>query len=122
MAKGRAEVLGLVARRKYGELMERDLGGRRLQRSMLDIRCWPTCCGSNVPQLPVTLAIPVQCRCANGSDIWLRERPARRSRAAQLQVSRTGPDRSRRAAACAHDIRAAAARSETQLRGRGTRR
>lgn len=38
MAKGRAEVLGLVARRKYSELMERDLADRRLQRSMLDIR------------------------------------------------------------------------------------
>lgn len=38
MAKGRAEVLGLVSRRKYGELMERDLAGRKLQRSLLDIR------------------------------------------------------------------------------------
>ena len=64
MAKGRAEVLGLVARRKYGELMERDLGGRRLQRSMLDIRCGLTCCGATMSQQPVTLAMPVQCRCA----------------------------------------------------------
>lgn len=39
MAKGRAEVLGLVSRRKYGELMERDLSGRKLQRSVLDVRC-----------------------------------------------------------------------------------
>lgn len=38
VAKGRAEVLGLVSRRKYGELFERDLAGRKLQRSKLDVR------------------------------------------------------------------------------------
>lgn len=124
MAKGRAEVLGLVARRRYGELMERDLGDRRLQRSMLDIRCGLTCCGATVSQQPVTLAMrdASTVSVCHLSDIWLRERLARRSRAAQLQVPRTGPDRSRRAAARAYDIRAAAARCETQLSGRGSRR
>ena len=57
MAKGRAEVLGLVARRKYGELMERDLADRRLQRSMLDIRCGRTCCGTTWLQRPRPLQI-----------------------------------------------------------------
>jgi hypothetical protein len=58
MAKGRAEVLGLVARRKYSELMERDLADRKLQRSILDIRsvggsrCWKI-----VPHWPGTPAI-----------------------------------------------------------------
>ncbi len=39
MAKGRAEVLSLVARRRYGELFERDLAARKLQRSVLDAVC-----------------------------------------------------------------------------------
>ncbi len=38
MAKGRAELLSLISRRKYGEIFERDLAGRKLQRSLLDIR------------------------------------------------------------------------------------
>jgi hypothetical protein len=61
MAKGRAEVLGLVARRKYGELMERDLGDRRLQRSMLDIRCGSICCGTTVSQRHRTVTMPARC-------------------------------------------------------------
>ena len=38
MAKGREELLGVVSRRRYSEMFERDWEGRKLQRSLLDTR------------------------------------------------------------------------------------